>query len=58
MQMKGGASYDNNKYNNTYGRRVKKQFNHFCDEIGMSMGTAITIFAKTVYNLIGCLYTI
>jgi DNA-damage-inducible protein J len=27
---------------------LKKQFNHFCDEIGMSMGTAMTIFAKTV----------
>lgn len=27
---------------------LKKQFDHFCDEIGMSMGTAMTIFAKTV----------
>lgn len=27
---------------------LKKQFHHFCDEIGMSMGTAMTIFAKTV----------
>ena len=27
---------------------LKKQFSHFCDEIGMSMGTAVTIFAKTV----------
>ena len=27
---------------------LKKQFSQFCDEIGMSMGTAMTIFAKTV----------
>jgi DNA-damage-inducible protein J len=27
---------------------LKKQFDHFCSEIGMSMGTAMTIFAKTV----------
>ncbi len=27
---------------------LKKQFDHFCHEIGMSMGTAMTIFAKTV----------
>ncbi len=26
---------------------LKKQFDHFCSEIGMSMGTAMTIFAKT-----------
>lgn len=27
---------------------LKKQFDAFCSEIGLSMGTAITIFAKTV----------
>lgn len=27
---------------------LKKQFDHFCNEIGMSMATAMTIFAKTV----------
>ncbi len=27
---------------------LKKQFNHLCGEIGLSMGSAITIFAKTV----------
>ncbi len=27
---------------------LKKQFSRFCEEIGMSMGTAMTIFAKTV----------
>lgn len=26
---------------------LKKQFDHFCREIGMSIGTAMTIFAKT-----------
>ncbi len=26
---------------------LKKQFDSFCNEIGMSMGTAMTIFAKT-----------
>jgi DNA-damage-inducible protein J len=26
--------------------KLKKQFEHFCSEIGMSMGTAMTIFAK------------
>jgi len=26
---------------------LKKKFDHFCNEIGMSMGTAMTIFAKT-----------
>ena len=27
---------------------LKKQFDEFCDEIGMSMTTAFNIFAKTV----------
>ncbi len=27
---------------------LKTQFSKFCNEIGMSMGTAVTIFAKTV----------
>lgn len=27
---------------------LKKEFSYLCDEIGMSMGTAFTIFAKTV----------
>jgi len=27
---------------------LKRQFDHFCDEVGMSMGTAMTIFAKAV----------
>lgn len=33
---------------------LKKQFSHFCEEIGMSMGTAMTIFAKTVVRE-GCI---
>ena len=35
-------------------KELKKQFNLFCDEIGMSMGTAMTIFAKTVVKH-GCI---
>jgi DNA-damage-inducible protein J len=29
---------------------LKKQFDYICDEIGLSMGSAITIFAKKVVN--------
>lgn len=27
---------------------LKQQFDHLCDELGLSMSTAITIFAKTM----------
>ncbi len=27
---------------------LKKQFDYYCSEMGLSMGSAITIFAKTV----------
>lgn len=29
---------------------LKRQFDYICDEIGLSMGGAITIFAKKVVN--------
>ncbi len=29
-------------------KELKQEFSHLCDEIGLSMGTAFTIFAKTV----------
>lgn len=28
--------------------KLKKEFSHLCEEIGMSMGTAFTVFAKAV----------
>ena len=28
--------------------KLKKEFAYYCDEIGMSMGTAFTVFAKAV----------
>lgn len=29
---------------------LKKKFDHICEEIGLSMGSAFTIFAKKVVN--------